>query len=86
MPVFAARTTTSRSHRRVPPSHADVVSEDEAQRIIEDAEQKWQSTGARAEYCRSKGVDYERALCYLPIVSSLKASLDEGGDAVVDEM
>lgn len=83
MPVFAARMqASSRGQRsRTTPSHADIVSEDEALRIIEDADQKWNSLGARAEYSRSKGVNYERALRYIPVVSSLKASLD-GGDAV----
>ena len=76
--------TTSRAQRRTPPSHADVVSEDEAMRIVEDADQKWQSRGARAEYSRSKGVDYERTMRYIPVVSSLKASLDEA-DAQPDD-
>ncbi len=53
------------------PSMADVVSSDEARRMLEDARSRYASSGARAEYSRSKGVDYDRAEIYLPIVTAL---------------
>ena len=63
----AARAQASAGGKPV----ADVVSSDEARRMVEDARSRYASSGARAEYSRSKGVNYDRAEIYLPIVAAL---------------
>ena len=43
-----------------------------ARQIINDAETSFSNTSARIEYCRSKGVDYERTLEYMQVVEGLE--------------
>jgi hypothetical protein len=43
-----------------------------ALKVIRDAQDAFVAPGARAEYCRTKGIDYERSVKYLPIIEHLE--------------
>ena len=70
-PVFSALPGQRKSARlpRVEP-----VSTADARCITEYAESRYGSLGARVEFSRSKGVDYERTKSYLGVVESLEES------------
>jgi hypothetical protein len=44
--------------------------------VISEAERSFKSCSARHEYCKAKGVDYERSLVYIPIIESLERSME----------
>ena len=53
----------------------------EAVRVIAEAEGAFEGHGARVEYCRAKGVDYERSLRYIPVLQSLENAFESDGES-----
>ena len=49
----------------------------EASEIIVEAEALYESTGARSEFCKSKGISYERVLMYATHVRMLERILQD---------
>lgn len=82
-PIFNSATTNSKKgHGRRRPAQADVVSVGEARAVIDFADANFKSLGARIEYSKVKGVDYESSVLYMQAVCQLTASMD----IIVDEL
>lgn len=55
--------------------HATILTPNEVSEVVDEAERKFERLGARAEYCKSHGVDYARAVRCVHDVRLLERSL-----------